>query len=82
VGGDGNPAEGPGLDDLSRLTGGYHYVAADATALDAVVRQVDRAEAIAPPPPLHSRREWYPSLLLSAALLLALARWRAGRVLP
>lgn len=70
----GAPAEvQPGLREIAARTGGRYYVAADGTALRAVVEAIGRLEkTVARPSTRRHIREWYLVPLLAAALLFSL----------
>ncbi|MEW6765953.1 MAG: VWA domain-containing protein [Pseudomonadota bacterium] len=73
----------PSLREMSDLTGGAAYHAADADSLSRILADIDRREAThAPPPSERVKIEWYPLPLGLALLLLALGQWfdlRGGR---
>ncbi|TQV61551.1 MAG: VWA domain-containing protein, partial [Halothiobacillaceae bacterium] len=67
----------PTLAEMSAITGGQAYRAADAEGLRAILGDIDRREATAAPPPTERMRiEWYPVPLGLALLLLALGQLR------
>lgn len=68
------PIDGSALRDLAALTGGRHFVAADARGLAGVYAQIDQLETSPPSPGRLVGYEWYPAMLGLALLLAALAR--------
>ncbi|MHB9119345.1 MAG: VWA domain-containing protein [Burkholderiales bacterium] len=79
------PAEvQPGLREIAERSGGRYYVAADGTALHAVVEAIgQREKTVARPSTQRHIREWYLAPLLAAAFLFSLdALLRLRRQMP
>lgn len=71
-----DPEPQPDLADLSRLTGGQHFVIGSADDAVRVIRAIDQFEPTLANPAQHRQvREWYWVLLALAAVALAGARW-------